>query len=106
MAELQRKNGHDCRGKKANVLAIALRLGRVVQVAKKLLAGTADVIRKRDLLAALLSPLIDDVCRDNILSFSCCPGANGRANCVVICLSLLISLYQGAGVESGILLKG
>lgn len=73
MAELQRNDGHDCRGKKANVLAIALRVGRVVRVAKKLLAGTADIIRKRDLLAALLSPLIDDVCRDNILPFSCCP---------------------------------
>ncbi len=102
----QRKNGHDRRCKKANVLAIALRLGRVVQVAKKLLSGTADVIRKRDLLAALLSPFLDDVRRHNILTFSRCPGANGGANVVVLCHYRLISLYQGVGVNSGILLKG
>lgn len=84
MSELQRKNGHDCRGKEANVLAIALRLGLVVQVAKKLLSGTADIIRERDLLTALLAPLIDDMCRYNILALSCSPGANSRANSVVI----------------------
>ncbi len=55
---------------------------------------------------ALLAPLIDDVCRNNILTFSSGPGANGRTNAVVICHFRLISLYQCAGVESGILLKG